>query len=88
MAVEYHEHLDFINQHGCKTGFSGHMHFEGLSICNTGTIERNPFGKYKPTDQLQWLYGPCVARGQFNNGIIVFDVDGFEAEAIPLHALS
>jgi predicted phosphodiesterase len=84
MAEEYHEHLAFINRHGCKTGFSGHMHFEGLSICNDDHIERNPFGKYKLARQLQWLYGPCVARGQFNTGVLVFDPEKFEAEAIPL----
>ena len=84
MAEEYHQHLAFINQHGCKTGFSGHMHFEGLSICNQDHIDRNPFGKYKLINQLQWLYGPCVARGQFNNGVMVFDTNKFEVESIPL----
>jgi predicted phosphodiesterase len=84
MAEEYHQHLAFIKQHGCKTGFSGHMHFEGLSICNEDTIERNPFGKYKLAHQLQWLYGPCVARCQFNDGVLIFDPENFGVEAVPL----
>jgi predicted phosphodiesterase len=84
MAEEYQPHLAFINHHGCSTGFSGHMHFEGVSICNDDRIERNPFGKYKLINQLQWLYGPCVARCQFNNGVMLFDTVRFEIEAVPL----
>ncbi len=84
MADQYHEHLAFIAENGCKTGFSGHMHFEGVSVCNGDRIERNSFGKYRLNDELQWLYGPCIARGQFNNGFMILDPVNFEIESIPL----
>jgi predicted phosphodiesterase len=84
MAEEYHGHLDFIAKHGCRMGFSGHMHFEGVSICNYERIARNPFGKYRLTDDLQWIYGPCIARCQFSNGLLIFDDEKFEVEAVPL----
>jgi predicted phosphodiesterase len=84
VAEAYHPHLEFINQHGCQTGISGHMHFEGVSFCNEEHIERNPFGKYRMADELQWVYGPCVARCQFNNGVLILDPDKLQIEAVPL----
>lgn len=73
MAVEFRPHLDFISLQGATMGLSGHMHFEGVSFVTEGRIQRNPFGKYPLKEELQWIYGPCVARGQFLNGVLLLD---------------
>jgi predicted phosphodiesterase len=84
MAEDYHPHLQFMQQQGCLTGFSGHMHFEGLSICRVNSLKRNSFSKQEIPGELAWVYGPCIARCQFANGVMVFDTYTFEVEAIPL----
>jgi len=82
--IEFQGHLDFINAAGCMLGFSGHMHFEGVSICNDDSLRRNDFGRYKLRGDLEWVYGPCVARGLFTNGVMVFDTTTLEIESISL----
>ena len=84
MAEDYYKHSDFIFKNDCKTGFSGHMNFERVIICIEEDIERNSFGNYKLSNELQWLYGPCASRCQFNNCVMIFDTEKFEIEAIPL----
>jgi predicted phosphodiesterase len=83
-AEEFQEHLTFIESNGCTIGLSGHMHFEGVSICNRQTLKRNNFVMCNLPDALQWIYGPCVARGRFNNGVMILDTAQRTIEAIPL----
>ena len=81
---EFQGHLDFIHQQRCTLGFSGHMHFEGVSICDHDSLKRNDFGKYKLRGGMEWVYGPCVARGRFSNGVMIFDTATMEIEALSL----
>jgi predicted phosphodiesterase len=81
---EFQEHLSFIENNDCNIGLSGHMHFEGVSICNRQTLKRNTFVNCTLPDLLQWVYGPCVARGRFNNGLMILDTTSRTIEAIPL----
>ncbi|HXB10087.1 MAG TPA: metallophosphoesterase [Puia sp.] len=83
-AEEFQEHLGFIGQHGCTLGISGHMHFEGLSRVSETGLRRQDFGSYPFSRDLQYWYGPCVARGQFNNGFLVIDTAAATVEAVPL----
>jgi len=86
-AEEFQDHLAFVEQHGCTLGISGHMHFEGLSRVNGSNVpelRRQGFGSYPYTRQLQYWYGPCIARGQFNNGFLVIDTTASTVEAVAL----
>ena len=88
-AEEFREHLAFIDRHGCTLGISGHMHFEGLSRVNEEDIRRQEFGNYVYTSALQYWYGPCVARGPFDNGCLIIDTARSTVEAVrlPVEAL-
>jgi predicted phosphodiesterase len=83
-AEEFQPHLQFIEQHKCTIGISGHMHFEGLSRVRATGLRRQGFGAYSFSRDLQYWYGPCVARGQFNNGFLVVDTTASIVEAVAL----
>lgn len=83
-AEEFRQHLGFIEQHGCSLGISGHMHFEGLSRVNGSELRRQGFGCYPFFPQLQYWYGPCVARCQLHNGFLVIDTASSTVEAVRL----
>ena len=83
-AEEFAGHLEFIEQHGCSIGISGHMHFEGLSRVNDVELRRQGFGRYPFSRDLQYWYGPCVARCQFNNGFLIIDTATSMVEAVRL----
>jgi predicted phosphodiesterase len=86
MAEEFRPHLDFIAEQGAMLGISGHMHFEGVSICTGWEIRRKGFASYRLSpDERQWMYGPCVARGQFNNGVMVLDTEKWEIHGMAAH---
>jgi predicted phosphodiesterase len=85
-AEEFHEHLGFIEKHGCALGISGHFHYEGLSRVNESEVRRQDFGVYPFSRSLQYWYGPCVARCQFSNGFLVIDTGSNTVEAVRLRA--
>jgi predicted phosphodiesterase len=39
-AEEFQSHLNFIKKYDCEIGFSGHMHFEGISVCIENELKR------------------------------------------------
>jgi predicted phosphodiesterase len=83
-AEEFQSHLGFIEQHGCTLGLSGHMHFEGLSRVSPTGLRRQGFGTYPFSRDLQYWYGPCVARGPFENGFLIIDTQAGVVEAVRL----
>lgn len=82
-AWEFQPHLGFIAQHACTLGVSGHMHYEGISICDEVSLIRHGFGTCALPAGLAYAYGPCIARGQFANGFMI--LEGGTLEAVPLH---
>lgn len=85
-AEEFAAHLEFIEQHDCTIGISGHFHFEGLSRVRMDEIRRQGFGAYGYSQELQYWSGPCVARGQFTNGYLIIDTRQWTVESLRLSA--
>ena len=85
-AEEFHEQLAFIEKHSCTIGISGHMHYEGLSRVNESEIRRQSFGIFPFSRDLQYWYGPCIARCQFSNGFLIVDTECSTVEAVRLMA--
>lgn len=77
-------HLEFMDQHLCSIGFSGHQHVEGVKIFSEAGVDIHGFGRVKLGDRLTWIVGPCVANGKHDNGFMIFNTESYELEVIPL----
>jgi hypothetical protein len=62
------------------------MHYEGLSRVNEVEIRRQSFGIFPFSRDLQYWYGPCVARCQFSNGFLIVDTESSTVDAVRLMA--
>ncbi len=83
-AEEILDHLSFIRSQGCVLGVSGHMHHEGITLCDESAIHRQGFGTFALLPSLQYLYGPCIARCQVNHGFLILDPEEGTVEAVSL----
>jgi predicted phosphodiesterase len=83
-AEEFLDHLSLIRRQGCSLGVSGHMHFEGVSLCDGEHLLREGFGSYSLSATPLYLYGPCIARCQFQHGFLVLDMQASTVEAVCL----
>ncbi|TDX00846.1 metallophosphoesterase family protein [Dinghuibacter silviterrae] len=83
-ADEFLDHLSFIRRQRCSLGISGHMHFEGVSLCDGEYLARKGFGTYPLPSGLLYLYGPCIARCQFRHGYLILDTGASTIEAVSL----
>jgi len=67
-------------------GFSGHQHIEGVKIFHAYKEEKRGFETIKLSDTAQWIIGPCIANGKYENGFMVLDTENLELEVLPLHS--
>lgn len=77
-------HLDYMESYHCQIGFSGHKHVEGFYKANQYGLQHQGFGNYKLEREQQWIVGPCVANGKYENGCMIFDTETFSLEVISL----
>lgn len=83
--TQLNKHIKFMQKLGCQLSFSGHEHREGARIISPNGVFDYGFGSIKiEPDVHTWVTGPCVAKGTFANGVMIFDTDTYELEIIPL----
>lgn len=75
-------HFGFIKGKEAQFAFCGHTHQQGVGIVSSSLFKRIGFKKFRLKDELQIILLPCVAKGKNKNGIVVFDTDTLEIEAI------
>jgi len=81
---ELEKHFEFIEYHNCQISFSGHGHLEGVAVGSRKEVQFLPFGEYQLENQLQGIVGPCIAKGNRQNGFMIFDTEDFVLEVLKL----
>ncbi len=83
-------HLSYIKEQGCQLGITGHFHYPGVAKVSKDVWEKYGFGTRLLSEEIQWIYGPCVVRGYkatgepYSNGVMILDTTEKTIEAIPL----
>ena len=80
-----HEHFAFVRSKDCTLSFSGHGHPEGFARTEQNRLCFNGFGSHTLPRNEQWIVVPGVARSERASGVLAFDTDTFDLEAIAVH---
>jgi predicted phosphodiesterase len=83
-AFHLRKHFQFIREHDCQIGISGHGHPEGCLVVDEDTFTLHPFGRIPLTEEPQWIVAPCVARTSRANGCMVLDTEKRTITVVPL----
>jgi hypothetical protein len=78
------KHFQFLEEHGCRMGISGHGHPEGCLIVDEDRFTLHPFGTIQLTGDPVWIVAPCIARTSRANGCLVLDTETMTLDIIPL----
>ncbi|SET64658.1 metallophosphoesterase family protein [[Clostridium] polysaccharolyticum] len=79
------KNFHFMSQKNCVYGFSANDHYEG--VCYFTRENKGSIGfceSLELGEEPLWLHGPTVSRGEFHNGILIYDSKIRVMESIPL----
>lgn len=83
-AYELAMHWQYIRQHHCTMGISGHMHTPGLSILKNNRLQTIPYQRSSSLSGIQWIGIPAISRGKTPSGFAVMDTLAQNMTAISL----
>lgn len=81
-AWDLHKHFQFIKSHDCSTGFSGHMHPQGILKINLNTIKLLSFGIHIIRNEFAQFFNPCLADSGNKKGFSVLDPAAMSIEVV------
>jgi hypothetical protein len=77
-------HFRFMKSKQCDLSISGHDDVQGCEIYTENTFLKSPFGELTIPSEPCWIKCPSVARGNYQNGVVVFETQTKRLQSILL----
>lgn len=84
-SSQLEKNFSFLTKNNCIYGFSANDHYEGVSYFYPTSKGHIDFEQtLNLSNELCWFHGPTISRGEFRNGLLIYDSKERTVEAIPL----
>lgn len=84
---DFQRHFKLLRAQGCRLGFCGHLHPDGIAVAGTGSFSFSRFRTYRVSPDLVQYVCPSTAGISGKSGFLVLDMANstLEAAAVRSH---